>query len=781
MHPQYQSIELTQAQFAFDDESPQLVQLPHTWNALDGQDGGDDYRRGKGEYRFTIDESILKSLHDSGITLNNYSNELWLECEGIALQAQVYINNTLVDTHQGGYSTWRTNLTQALQDEQTNNSHNQLVLRIIANNANDSAVLPQHADFTFYGGMYRPARLLVVPSTHFALLHNGDTGIEVAVHHIEFDTQTTRSNDLAQVQAKRAQITLAAHVEGVAANQCSVQFTIPQANGDDICEHAAVHHGIATTTITIANPQLWKGTLDPFLYQCHAKLINAGNTIDERAIAFGVRTMQVDPQQGFMLNGVPYPLRGVSRHQDWLNIGNALLPEHHKRDMEIITDMGANAIRLAHYQHAQYFYDLCDKQGIIVWAEIPLISMFTPDIVDNARLQLTELIEQNKHHASIFCWALSNEITAASPADDALLLSHQQLNELCHQLDTTRPTAIAHVFMLETNSPMLQIPDLNAYNLYYGWYLGELSDNDEFFDTFHQQYPNIAMGLTEYGADANPDIHADKPQRGDYSEEYQFVYHEHMLNMIEQRPWLWCSFVWNMFDFAADGRDEGGEHGKNQKGLVTLDRNTFKDSFYLYRAYWSAQPTLHLCSQRYINRVGPQTTITIVTNLQKVDLYIDDIYQETLTGARVYRRTVAIHADHTVTVRAGNHTDSLHIHTVNEPDSTYVLAPDHATQKVTNWFADIAIDPHNYSVHDTIGSLLGNAQTRAIIQPILETATASRGNIATTVMQNNPALQRMIARQTLISLLHHVGEDIISQDMIQHTNTQLQQIARTDD
>lgn len=522
----------------------QEIRLPHTWNAVDGQDGGNDYYRGTCWYE--------KDLR--GISVEQ-GNELYLQFDGVAMNADVFWNGKPLASHRGGYSAFRVKITDAVTEGEN--------LLTVAVNNGSCATYPQNADFTFYGGIYRDVKLLSVPAVHFDLEYYGAKGLKITPIVTDLDQRTV-------------ELTLEAWVKGESDSVC---FSVFSAEGAMLhTVGAPVIKGHATVKIAMKNVHLWDGVCDPYLYTACAVLSN-GETVSDR---FGCREFHIDPQEGFFLNGRSYPLRGVSRHQDRKDAGNALMPEMHKEDMALIREIGANTVRLAHYQHAQEFYDLCDEAGMIVWAEIPYITMHMNAGRENTLSQMTELIAQCYNHPSVVCWGLSNEITVASTVNEALLENHRALNELCHHMDPTRLTTMASAFMLEIESPILEIPDINSYNLYFGWYLNELEDNEAFFDRYHEQYPDRCIGFSEYGADANIRFHSAKPEKGDYTEEYQCIYHEHILNMLESRPWIWASHVWNMFDFAADGRDEGGAHGLNQKGLVSFDRKTKKDAFYLY-------------------------------------------------------------------------------------------------------------------------------------------------------------------------------------------------------
>ena len=705
---------------SLDESFETKINLPHTWNNVDGIDGGNDYFRGTCAY--------IKELSSLDV---NENEEAWLEFKGAAMSACVFLNGELLIKHQGGYSTFRTNLTSKL-------TGNDKLVVLVDNNKNN--VYPQSADFTFYGGLYRDVNLIIVPKTHFALGHYGGNGIKIT---------PVINNDIANV-------TVEAWLEG---QDTTVLFETAEQS-----KTVMSTDGYAKCEFIINNVHLWNGIEDPYLYN-----LKASTNEDSLTINYGCRSFEIDSQKGFILNGKEYPLRGVSRHQDRIGVGNALTNEMHEEDMALIREIGANSIRLAHYQHADYFYDLCDKYGIIAWAEIPYITMHMKDGRENTLSQMKELIIQNYNHPSIVVWGLSNEITAASAVDEDLLENHRLLNDLAHKLDHTRKTTMANVFMLETNSPILQIPDVNAYNLYFGWYLGELEQNDEFFDEWHKKYPNMPIGFSEYGADTNPSFHNSHPERGDYSETYQCLYHEHLLKMIEERPWLWCSYVWNMFDFAADGRDEGGKHGQNQKGLVTIDRKTKKDAFYLYKAHWSKEPFIYIAGRRYINRNEKETNIKVYSNLNEVSLYINDSLFETKKGQYVFNFNVPLNGKIKVKAISSNLEDNMEINYVDKPDLNYVLNKEGS--QVTNWFDKEELNPEAFSVNDTLGEIMAHPQAGKVIEQMMAKMSSSRGDVADSV-KDNPALKQMMSRMKLISLLKQAGD--VKLETIQQLNRILQ-------
>ncbi len=715
------------------------VSLPHTWNAVDGQDGGNDYHRGTCWYVTKFQKPELEA-----------GSQVYVEFLGASVIADIYLNGEAVAHHEGGYSTFRVNLTDKLQEEN--------VLAVALNNADNNYVYPQKADFTFYGGLYRMVNLIVVPESHFELDYAGGNGIAVT---------PTVECDENRVPTGKASVKVETWVTG---NADSVVITITGEESES--KTVSVVDGHAEATFELEHVHLWDGVDDPYLYHAKAELSSG----DVTETTFGCRSFYTDPEKGFVLNGRVYPLRGVSRHQDRTGAGNALSYEMHKEDMEIIKEIGANTIRLAHYQHAQEFYDLCDEYGMVVWAEIPYITMHMPNGRANTLSQMEELVVQNYNHPSIVCWGLSNEITAATPVDEDLLENHRLLNDLCYKLDKTRFTTMANVFMQETDSPLLEIPDVNSYNLYFGWYLGELEQNDEFFDEYHAKYPDRCIGFSEYGADANPQYQSTNPTHGDYSETYQTVYHEHMLKMIEERPYLWATHVWNMFDFAADGRDEGGKHGVNQKGLVTMDRKLKKDAFYLYKAYWNKEDAfVHICGSRYVDRKEDTTEVKVYSNQTTVSLYVDGTLLETQDGSRIFRFAVPMTGEHEIVAKAGAEEDSIHIRKVEEANPDYVMGE---IKDVINWFDDEPYKPECYSIKDKMSEIKASPKAGAILAELMAQAPGaeSRGDVAESV-KDNPNLVRMMGRMTLESMLGHM-KDSITEEQVKGLNRMLQQIKK---
>lgn len=627
-------------QFTGPDGKTTAVDLPHTWNNIDGQDGGNDYWRGICIYKTRF----------AAPAFDKNTQQVWLQFEGVNASAKVTLNGVEVTRHDGGYSTFRADVTALLADS------NELIVE--ADNSKNDRVYPQKADFTFYGGIYRDVSLLVVNRNHIALGYLGGPGVQI--------TPT--------VNGANADIEVKTWMEG----DGEVEFSIYDAAGAEVLTGKG-----RDTTVTLERPHLWDGVRDPYLYTCAVRLVLNGEVQDEVRQRFGVRSFSVDPKQGFFLNGRPYPLHGVSRHQDRKGLGNAITREMHDEDMQLIKELGANTIRLAHYQHDQYFYDLCDEAGMVVWAEIPYISEHMPNGRENTISQMKELIVQNYNHACIVCWGVSNEITISTKDNRDMRDNHHVLNDLCHEMDKTRLTTLACYAMCGPFNPVAHITDLVSWNLYLGWYVPGLFLNDLWMDFFHLCYPNRALGFSEYGAEGMPNLHSSHPRRGDHTEEYQAIYHEYMLRCFDRHKWLWATHVWNMYDFAADARDQGGEPGMNHKGLVTFDRKTKKDSFYIYKAWWSDEPFVHICSKRYADRTENEIEVKVYSNQKQVSLYVNGEKLAEQEGEHIFKFRVKLNGETKVQAVAGDSIDDAVFRKVDAPNPDYKLTKKNSTS--ANW------------------------------------------------------------------------------------------------
>ncbi len=555
------------------------VDVPHTWNNIDGQDGGNDYKRGACRYERTFPTPAF----------DPETEEVWLEFDGVNSSAKVDVNGETVAVHDGGYATFRANITGVLAEEN--------ILVVTADNTPNDRVYPQKADFTFYGGIYRGVRLVIVNKAHFALDYLGSTGIRVTPTP---EGKGARVRVQSRVTMGEVVVTLRDHKDRV----------VGTASGTDV-------------TIDMEKAHRWHGVEDPYLYTARCEVRLDGATTDAIDIPFGVRDFRVDPKKGFILNGKEYPLHGVSRHQDRKGLGNAISRAEHDEDMALIAEMGCNTVRLAHYQHDQYFYDLCDRYGMVVWAEIPYISEHMPNGRENTIAQMKELIEQNYNHACIVCWGVSNEITISTKDKKDMLDNHHVLNDLIHETDPSRFTTLACYAMCGPFNPVAHITDVVSWNLYLGWYVPFCFLNDLWIGFFHLVYPKRPLGYSEYGAEGMPNLHSSHPRRNDHTEEYQAKYHEFMVKCFKRHPYMWSTHVWNMFDFAADARDQGGEPGMNHKGLITFDRKVKKDSFYLYKANWSKEQFVHICSKGYAERPDKTTKIKVYSTEKKITLIVN--------------------------------------------------------------------------------------------------------------------------------------------------------------
>ncbi|MBQ0001656.1 MAG: beta-galactosidase [Clostridiales bacterium] len=674
--------------FPKGERPEELVDLPHTWNAVDGMDGNGGYLRTKGIYTNYFEAP--KQPLPGGRT--------FVEVLGAALEATVKVNGKVACTHEGGFSIFRADVTDLLNEE----GENEIVIEV--SNEDTPSMYPAAADFTFYGGLYRGVNIISVPDAHFDLEYYGGPGIMVTPKPTECGGATFEINSW----VKNAD------------ENFTVIYKIMDADWNEVAS-AVRPASDPKTVIFVPDAKLWSVD-DPYLYTVTAQLQRRNETYDELTVDCGVRSFSCDPAKGFFLNGTLTPLRGVSRHQDKLYIGNALTEEDHYEDALLIKELGANTIRLAHYQHSQDFYDACDELGFIIWAEIPFISVFKNNEAAHqcCRNQLTELIVQNYNHPSICFWGISNEILIGGISQQ-LVDNHHDLQKLAKELDPTRLTTIAHVSSTPINGPMHKITDVESYNHYFGWYGGKMEQNGPWLDNFHEIHPDICIGVSEYGCEGIINWHSSTPQCKDYTEEYQALYHEHMAQVLEDRPWIWSSHVWNMFDFGCAARQEGGVGGRNNKGLMTIDRKTKKDSYYVYQAYWSKTPMIHIAGKRYAQRAGETTLIKVYSNQDAVTLCINGKEVATKEAHRVFQFEVALEEGCNIIVaKAGDVCDSCTLEKVAEEPSCYTLPEFNERQEgVANWFqqmgsldltAPMEFPEGYYSIKDNFETLAGNEE-----------------------------------------------------------------------
>ncbi len=730
----------------YADKNWKKIALPHTWNAEDGQDGGADYYRGVCYY--------LRELNTFDLAPQK---EYILKFGAASYDAVVYINGMEATHHKGGYSAFSADITKFLRV-----GKNTLVVKVSNVPCND--IYPQMADFTFYGGLHRPVVMIEASETHFDLGTRCGSGLRV------FSDVKENGTAILHLKSKIK--------NPDAADQ--IRYTLSDAEGNVLTE-LYTDAKTGESILPIEKPHLWQGTSDPYLYTVSAELIRHNEVLDGVTVRHGFRRFSVDPEKGFLLNGKPTPLRGVSRHQDKLGVGNALTYEDHLRDAALIRELGANTVRLAHYQHSPEFYGLCDAYGLIVWAEIPFISKMLDgaEAHENAITQMHELIEQSFNHSSICFWGISNEITIGGEKD-TLTENLRALNRLVHELDPTRLSTMAQVSMLPIESEQNLITDTVAYNHYFGWYGGALTDNEAWLDRFHAAHPDRPLGLSEYGCEGIITYHGETPVMGDYSEDYQARYHEHMLRIIGVRPWLWGTYVWNMFDFGCDARNEGGVMGRNNKGLVSFDRRIKKDAFYLYQSYWSSAPMVHICGKRYAKRPDGTATIRVYSNLPTLTLAVNgvEIDNKSADHVFVFEDIPVIAGIHTVSVYAGDVRDTAVLEFTSEVPEYYTLKEDPAERVVTNWFegrketdAELTFCEGFYSVRNTIGDILKNNEAARIM------ANAFAG---VSGMKLKPSMLAMLAEQTPETILKNPEAaeklGISEQQILALVNTELQKI-----
>lgn len=588
----------------------EMVTIPHTWNATDAQEGM-AYYRGEGTYEKTF--IAEKSWQ---------GKRIFVRFNGVMTIAQVYLNNELLGEHRGGYAAFIFELTKKLKPGKEN------VIKVVANNAYTLEVLPLFGDFNIYGGMYRPVNLIVTAPVCISPLDFASPGI-----YLEQSKVSEASADV-NVEVKISNGTDQAENITISTTIFNAERNIVKTGKEVFLAKTGQH--TYSKPFTIQKPKLWNGKKDAYLYSVKVELLQNGVVTDSKIEPLGLRYFRVDPNEGFFLNGKHLALHGVSRHQDRKDKGSAISDADHKQDIEIMLEMGINALRLAHYQHSETIYDLTDSAGIIVWAEMPWVGgpggfmgksngyEPTEAFHNNAKQQLQELIRQNFNHPSICFWSIFNEIQ--NPKEESPVDFINELNDLAKAEDPSRLTVGAS--MLDPKENIHDITDAIAWNRYFGWYYNQPKDIGNFLDETHKNYPGLCIGISEYGAGGSIVQHSQKLKRPNpfgspHPEEWQSYYHEQHLKAFNARPFVWGTFLWNMFDFGSSFRREGDHYGINDKGLVTFDRKTKKDAFYFFKANWSEEPVLYITSKRHIFRDNEKTDVKIYTNLPSVSLSVN--------------------------------------------------------------------------------------------------------------------------------------------------------------
>ena len=635
------------------------VTLPHTWNTTDGQMGR-PYERGACWY---VREIPLLSQPVQ-------KRRTFIEIGAAAMYSQVWFNGQKICEHGSGYSGFRVEITDLLQEGQN-------ILAILCDNTYSDAHYPQMADFIFYGGLYRYVKMICVPESCISLEDHGGSGVYI---------DSTPVDKNAKVKVRTLISNPADHMT-VSVSILDGNNVVAQAWGK---AEAETH-----LTLFIPGVSLWDGPENPNLYRAVISLQYMNEIVDEVTVNFGVRSYHLDPEQGFFLNGRSFPIRGVCRHQDTLFEGNALTPEEAWRDMKLISDMGVNGVRLAHYQQSQDIYDACDAYGLCTWAEIPYFARSWDDSAHElSREELRELIIQNYNHPAIFFWGISNEIYLMGNHSEKLLQCHQELNAIVKELDPERISVLASDYDTKWDDPIHEITDAEGWNHYFGWYRGTFEDLDKWVDEYHAKYPHRMFAISEYGCDAITDYHNEHPQQRDYSEEWQVLLHEHALETFRTRPWIWGTFVWNMFDFGSFFRREGGTKGRNNKGLVSFDRKRRKDSYCVYKAWFSKDPFVHIDGRRYYVRPEETTQIKVHSNASEVSLYINGKLFETMQGEHtfLFKNVPLCEQPTAITARASGCSDTITLRFNHTIPGSFSYNP--AKDEKINWKdLDAAVSP----------------------------------------------------------------------------------------
>jgi len=673
------------------------IDLPHSWN---------------------VDENVERSRYvyakELQIDDKHKNDTLYLEFLGANSVCQVYLGEEFVGEHRGGYSTFRFDITDLYSWEEKN------LLRVYVDNSETEDVSPLVGDFTIFGGLYRSVNLICVQEAYFDLMFYGSSGV---ILRSDVDANG------------RGILDIESHV--VSDQDIKISYKLFDAKGEIVAEEVAEvtqsfedgqekWQGSFSSKMTIDHCRTWNGKEDPYLYKLEAELMSDERVFDRVTMQTGFRKCKLDSQKGFYLNNTQVKINGVAKHQDFEGLGNAVSSDNIKKDFELIGDIGANSVRLSHYQHMQETYDICDQEGYIVWAEIPMMSM--PDktsVMDNAKNQLKELVFQNVHHPSICFWGIQNEI-AMSGETLAMYRGVNELNDMFHALLPKGISASANMYYVKNDSPLNFITDLLGYNLYYGWYYGKEEDLSEWIDRFHEENPQVMLGMSEYGADCNLKFHSQTPKVKDYSEEFQAVYHEKTYGIIESKSYLWGSYVWNMFDFGSFVRNEGGTKGKNAKGLVTYDRKTKKDAYFFYKSKWSDQPFIHLCEKRFVNRSEETITIKAYSNLDTLTLYVNDekISSKSSESTYLFEEVKLKMGENRVRMIGRLNADEFMDECVfirsEEKDQSYIFADPNPGLNVENWFtqekSELDYFPEGYySIKDKIGDLMESEEAWNIL------------------------------------------------------------------
>lgn len=712
------------------DQLWETVSLPHTWYEPE------ESYRGLTVYRKTV-------------SVDPTWPGVILEFEGADQSCFVFVNGTQIGQHKGAYARFR--FAVPVAEVKTG----ELEIAVFLDNSLNPDVSPNAGDFTIFGGLYRHVNMLIVGNDHFDYCYYGTDGI------IAYTDVTPEGNGVLRMEP---------HVCTSDPNAC-ILYSLEAPNGENIMQSMSSAHD--AVQMAVPEPLLWNGKRDPKLYTLKAYLQVNGKTADETEIRLGFRKISIDPNTGLELNGCPLKIRGVAKHQDRAGVYSAVTDDHIDEDFSLIREIGANALRLSHYQHGQHTYQCCDEGGYLVWAEIPMLKMTESHaLFQNAEEQLRELILQNIHHPSIFCWGIQNEIGIYADAP-FMYEKCRSLTALAKRIDNSRLVTAANLYNVKFASELNAVTDMIGYNLYFGWYYGQMQDYSAYLDSFHETRPEMPLGISEYGVDANPALHSEHPKVKDYSEEYQALYHETVYPCFQSKNYLWGSFVWNMFDFSSDIRDEGGVKHINSKGMVNYDRSIKKDAFYYYKAIWSEEPFVHLCSRRFINRCRKAIDVKIYTNQPCATLFVNEAELGTLqnngNGTICFSDVVLSPGKNTIRAVAGTCEDEC-LFSQGEEDPSYAL-PDQGEGMVRNWFEkdDDTVRTGYYSIMDTAGDILAGARPvmMAILPELVE--YLEQGNVPLGLFMKDILAYALKDNNELIIQINHALNQVKKADKITST------------
>ncbi len=668
---------------SFDRNLFEKVDLPHTWYSEENP------YKGSGVYRKRM---VLSYEEGKRIFLNFQAADRW---------CKVFVNRCLIGEHKGGYSAFTFDITKYCKLGEENE------FLVFLDNRSWEEISPLTGDFTVFGGLYRDVNLILTEKICFDRSYYGTSGLIVRTDVLEDGTGEIRIEP--HLCGDKEGKTVLAKYQVLSPKKEIV-----------ICQ---TQEGDHTCRVEIPNPVLWKGKKKAALYTLRAELIEEGRTVDRVELKIGFRSVFIDGERGFFLNGEHEKLHGVAKHQDYDQVFGAARQEHWDQDMRDILEIGANSVRLSHYQHPQKMYELCDENGLIVWAEIPMLQM-TEDrkVFDNACSQLTELILQNIHHPSICFWGVQNEI-AMFGESRKMYEQVKGLADLVKRLDKSRICSCANLYTVKNDSPLNKLTQAVGYNIYFGWYYGEMKDSEAFVEQFHKDNPDVPLGITEYGVDCNLAFHSEEPKVKDYSEEFQALYHETVYPIFRDKEYIWGTYVWNLYNFSSEIRDEGDILHQNGKGLITYDRKIKKDAYYYYKAQWSQEPFVKIAQSRFVKRAKEKICVTVYSNQHEITLYVNgDCFQAHSKEGVYHFDGISLRmGENVVLAVSGQWRDEAVFYRVAEEERSYVFVDPNPGLNVKNWFTDAVEEEKlfpkgRFSVRDSCKDILEQDEAMAIIE-----------------------------------------------------------------